>query len=173
MSQPKSSFRLGEALKHVRSVEAHPPHHAHFDVPEQAETPMSGPSSPYTPRFGEKEGHTIAEEDGREAGSNGKKKASSRRRSSSRIRSSEESGPGLPPVIDIEHVPCDDDPREWSYRKKHIVLAMMTIAVVSVTAAIVMLGKVLNCNGSKEGGPGRGRSTTNLSGQRLTCSLDR
>jgi hypothetical protein len=34
------------------------------------------------------------------------------------------------PVLDIEHMPCDDDPREWSPRKKNFVLAIMTIAVV-------------------------------------------
>ena len=35
-----------------------------------------------------------------------------------------------PPVVDIEHVPVDNDPREWSRTKKNLVLAMMTIAVV-------------------------------------------
>jgi hypothetical protein len=34
-------------------------------------------------------------------------------------------------VVDIEHVPVDDDPREWSNLKKNLVLTMMTIAVVS------------------------------------------
>ncbi|BEI85444.1 hypothetical protein CcaverHIS002_0508450 [Cutaneotrichosporon cavernicola] len=34
------------------------------------------------------------------------------------------------PVVDIEHAPVDDDPREWSDRKKNFVLALMTIAVV-------------------------------------------
>ena len=34
------------------------------------------------------------------------------------------------PAIDIEHVPVDDDPREWSSTKKHLVLVMMIIAVV-------------------------------------------
>ena len=35
------------------------------------------------------------------------------------------------PVVDIEHVPVDDDPREWSATKKNIVLTMMTLSVVS------------------------------------------
>lgn len=35
------------------------------------------------------------------------------------------------PVVDIEHVPVDDDPREWSNLKKNLVLTMMTISVVS------------------------------------------
>lgn len=35
------------------------------------------------------------------------------------------------PVIDIEHAPVDDDPREWSNRKKTIVLYLMSFAVVS------------------------------------------
>jgi hypothetical protein len=33
-------------------------------------------------------------------------------------------------VVDIEHVPVDDDPREWSNLKKNLVLTMMTISVV-------------------------------------------
>lgn len=36
------------------------------------------------------------------------------------------------PVIDIEHAPVDDDPREWSDRKKTIVLCLMSFAVVGV-----------------------------------------
>ena len=36
------------------------------------------------------------------------------------------------PMSDIEHVPCEDDPREWSDGKKNLVLAMMTTAVVSI-----------------------------------------
>lgn len=35
------------------------------------------------------------------------------------------------PVIDIEHAPVDDDPREWSNRKKTVVLYLMSFAVVS------------------------------------------
>jgi len=125
-----STSRLGEALKHVRSVEAHPPHHAHFDIPEGADTPLS----PDTPVFGEKsqsrdeEGSLIVPT--REKVPLGALRATGPSQSRSG-RLSEESGPGLPPVVDIEHVPCDDDPREWSSRKKHLVLAMMTIAVVS------------------------------------------
>jgi hypothetical protein len=34
-------------------------------------------------------------------------------------------------VVDIEHVPVIDDPREWSDLKKNLVLTMMTISVVS------------------------------------------
>jgi hypothetical protein len=34
-------------------------------------------------------------------------------------------------AFDIEHVPVDDDPREWSRRKKGCVMALMTAAVVS------------------------------------------
>ena len=35
-------------------------------------------------------------------------------------------------VVDIEHVPVDDDPREWSDRKKNFVLGLLTISVVSI-----------------------------------------
>lgn len=34
-------------------------------------------------------------------------------------------------AIDIEHLPVDDDPREWSNRKKWTVLMIMTFAMVS------------------------------------------
>ena len=130
---PKSTgSRLGAALQHVRSVEAHPPHHAHFDVPERAETPTTPDSLVETPGFGEKTDNQRSDRETRGKGK-GKKDMGEKSigRSRSGTRSSEESGPGLPPVIDIEHVPCDDDPREWSRRKKNAVLAMMTIAVVS------------------------------------------
>jgi len=54
--------------------------------------------------------------------------------------------PPATPAVDIEHVPVDDDPREWSNRKKNLVLALMTAAVVSLNS------------GSRD--------------VRLTCSLD-
>ncbi|KAJ9107473.1 hypothetical protein QFC21_000926 [Naganishia friedmannii] len=37
------------------------------------------------------------------------------------------------PVIDIEHAPVEDDPREWSDRKKTLILAMIAIASISPT----------------------------------------
>lgn len=46
-------------------------------------------------------------------------------------RPSTEEGPA--PVVDIEHVPVEDDPREWGDRKKSMVLGMMTLAVVRLT----------------------------------------
>jgi hypothetical protein len=79
----------------VRSTDTHPPHHAHFDIPEGVETA---------------EAHHSSLVDGHEA----------------------RSAVGhLAPVLDIEHVPVDDDPREWSKTKKNLVLGMMTISVVS------------------------------------------
>lgn len=39
---------------------------------------------------------------------------------------------GAREVVDIEHAPVDDDPREWSTRKKNFVLGLMTVAVVSL-----------------------------------------
>jgi len=112
--------RLGEALKHVRSIEAHPPHHAHFDVPERAETPDEG----------------DIEHDGA-AGSEKTRSAHGHGHGSSGAgRGSEDEPHGAGrPVIDIEHMPCDDDPREWSRKKKNLVLAMMTTAVVRAKAA--------------------------------------
>ncbi|KAK4689297.1 hypothetical protein P7C73_g807, partial [Tremellales sp. Uapishka_1] len=35
------------------------------------------------------------------------------------------------PVLDIEHMPVDNDPREWSNKKKNMVLVMMSVACVS------------------------------------------
>ena len=109
--------RLGEALKHVRSIEAHPPHHAHFDVPERAETPEEGGSD-----------HDGAE-------------ALEKSRGHGRGRSEDDAHGAGRPVIDIEHMPCEDDPREWSRKKKNLVLAMMTTAVVSVWAQVARSGK--------------------------------
>lgn len=43
----------------------------------------------------------------------------------------ERESPPARPVVDIEHVPVDDDPREWSDKKKGLVMALMTAAVVS------------------------------------------
>lgn len=40
-------------------------------------------------------------------------------------------------VVDIEHVPVDDDPREWSNLKKNLVLTMMTISVVSLPPSLI------------------------------------
>lgn len=33
--------------------------------------------------------------------------------------------------VDLEHLPVKDDPREWSWRKKHCVLAVVTYAAIS------------------------------------------
>jgi hypothetical protein len=42
-------------------------------------------------------------------------------------------------VVDIEHVPVDDDPREWSNLKKNLVLTMMTISVVRLSLGDISL----------------------------------
>ncbi|ODO09168.1 hypothetical protein I350_02768 [Cryptococcus amylolentus CBS 6273] len=54
----------------------------------------------------------------------------------------EKSG-GLVP-IDIEHVPVDDDPREWSPRKKWGVLLVMSFAVLGPTMAASIYNPVVN-----------------------------
>lgn len=107
--------RIGVALASVRSIEAHPPHHAHFDLPVRS----ASPGSP-----GETEsGHRVMDKS--KDGTPGQEHE-------------DDSGPGDAdvegsgrPVLDIEHMPCDDDPREWSVRRKNFVLMIMTIAVVS------------------------------------------
>lgn len=45
-------------------------------------------------------------------------------------------------VMDIEHVPVDDDPREWSDLKKNLVLTMMTISVVCSISSQETSGEV-------------------------------
>lgn len=51
------------------------------------------------------------------------------------------SGPAQPPhegplsVVDIEHVYVDDDPREWSPRKKFIVTCIVSIGALTPTLA--------------------------------------
>ena len=77
-TQVSASPESKSSLTLIRSTDAHPPHHAHFDIPEHP--PLNAP------------------------------------------------------IVDIEHMPCEDDPREWSDLKKRIVLLMMTTAVVGVTA---------------------------------------
>jgi hypothetical protein len=106
----RRSSRLTSALTHAKSIDAHPPHHAHFDESPEVEI-EAGPSR-------------------------------SRSNSSSRVRvpvdnvnggggDLEKGNVKAKSVVDIEHVPVDDDPREWSNLKKNLVLTMMTISVVS------------------------------------------
>ena len=103
----RRSSRLTSALTHAKSIDAHPPHHAHFDESPEVEI-VAGPSR-------------------------------SRSNSSSRVPVDNVNGDGgdlekgkvkAKSVVDIEHVPVDDDPREWSSLKKNLVLTMMTISVV-------------------------------------------
>jgi hypothetical protein len=93
--------RLSNALTHAKSIDTHPPHNH--------------------AHFAEEGGVGDVPEIEREK----------------EIRvphTQEEPGPAAPAptsVVDIEHVPVDDDPREWSDLKKNLVLTMMTISVVS------------------------------------------
>ena len=98
VSLDRRPSRLTSALTHVQSIEAHPPHHAHFDEHPETETHTNGQETlpPHVPETTE-----------------------SQRQNKTKS------------VVDIEHVPVDDDPREWSNLKKNLVLTMMTISVVS------------------------------------------
>jgi len=107
----RRSSRLTSALTHAKSIDAHPPHHAHFDESPEVEI-EAGPS-----------------------------RSRSNSNSSSRARAPVDNAIGdggdlekgkvkTKSVVDIEHVPVDDDPREWSNLKKNLVLTMMTISVV-------------------------------------------
>jgi hypothetical protein len=101
----RRSSRLTSALTHAKSIDAHPPHHAHFDESPEVEI-EAGPS-----------------------------RSRSNSNSGSQLRApvdleKNEKGVKAKSVVDIEHVPVDDDPREWSNLKKNLVLTMMTISVV-------------------------------------------
>lgn len=55
------------------------------------------------------------------------------------------------PVVDIEHAPVEDDPREWSGGKKNFVLALIIVAVVS---SVLVVGSVVGGQGVVRGGWG-------------------
>lgn len=94
----RKSSRLAR-LALTRSTDAHPPHHAHFDMEEGG--PDSGSDTPH-------------HEPHHRTGSPARHK----------------------PVIDIEHVPVDDDPRDWSDGKKNFVMVLLTVSVVRTPSKI-------------------------------------
>ncbi|ORY32921.1 major facilitator superfamily domain-containing protein [Naematelia encephala] len=100
-SQPAPS--RDRHLTLIRTTDTHPPHHAHFDVPE-GKVEVEG------------------EDD----------------------KGLSATGANVLPVVDIEHVPVDDDPREWSTRKKTIVLYMMTIGVLGPLIAPSIYNPVID-----------------------------
>lgn len=105
----RRSSRLTSALTHAKSLEAHPPHHAHFDESPEVEI-QAGPSR---------------------SRSNSNSNSARTRIHALDLEKGEKSNKTKPKsVVDIEHVPVDDDPREWSNLKKNLVLTMMTISVV-------------------------------------------
>jgi hypothetical protein len=103
----RRSSRLTSALTHAKSIDAHPPHHAHFDESPEVEI-EAGPSR---------------------SRSNSNSNSGSQSRAPIDLEKNEK-GVKAKSVVDIEHVPVDDDPREWSNLKKNLVLTMMTISVV-------------------------------------------
>jgi hypothetical protein len=103
----RRSSRLTSALTHAKSIDAHPPHHAHFDESPEVEI-EAGPSR---------------------SRSNSNSNSGSYSRAPVDLEKNEK-GVKTKSVVDIEHVPVDDDPREWSNLKKNLVLTMMTISVV-------------------------------------------
>ena len=114
----RRSSRLTSALTHAKSIDAHPPHHAHFDESPEVEVEIqAGPSRSRSNSNSNSGSHSRAPVD-LEKGQKGVKAKS---------------------VVDIEHVPVDDDPREWSNLKKNLVLTMMTISVVSIVPFISRL----------------------------------
>lgn len=105
----RRSSRLTSALTHAKSIDTHPPHHAHFDESPEVEI-QAGPS--------------------RSRSNSASGSASGPRRNSNSDADLEKGEVKTKSVVDIEHVPVDDDPREWSNLKKNLVLTMMTISVV-------------------------------------------
>jgi hypothetical protein len=108
----RRSSRLTSALTHAKSIDTHPPHHhhhAHFDESAEGQVAMAGPSRS---RSGSPSGSRAA------------------LRTDVDLEKAEKTIPVPKSVVDIEHVPVDDDPREWSDLKKNLVLTMMTISVV-------------------------------------------
>lgn len=110
----RRSSRLTSALTHAKSIDTHPPHHAHAHFDEFPEVELeAGPSRSRSRSNSRSNSGAISTEGvdlerGREA-------------------------PVSKSVVDIEHVPVDDDPREWSNLKKNLVLTMMTISVVRIS----------------------------------------
>ena len=117
----KTSSRIGSALARVRSTDAHPPHHAHFDIPTDP-PPIPRPSR----------AHNATKEAGASANMDRELGVDVEQGPDGDGDETEKERDVPAPVIDIEHMPCDDDPRKWSYLKKHFVLAMVTFAFVSV-----------------------------------------
>ena len=117
-TRPTRTSRIGSALERVRSVEAHPPHQAHFDIPERAPSPITPASTPGIPGAGEDEKASADIPIGDKL----------------KLQETDEKGKGKGKalLVDIEHAPCDDDPREWSKGKKNLVLGMMIVSVVRV-----------------------------------------
>ncbi|KAI9639325.1 major facilitator superfamily domain-containing protein [Dioszegia hungarica] len=97
----------------TRSTDAHPPHHAHFDMPE------GGPGTPV-------DAHHYAESPLHEP--------HHRRGSEKRHK----------PVIDIEHVPVDDDPRDWPDSKKNFVMVLLTVSVLGPLIAPSIYNPVID-----------------------------
>jgi hypothetical protein len=88
----RTSRLAGLAL--TRTTDAHPPHHAHFDVAERPDSDSPTPSLRHEPHH--RDGLSRKHQ----------------------------------PVIDIEHVPVDNDPRDWSDGKKNFVMVLLTVSVV-------------------------------------------
>jgi hypothetical protein len=105
--------RITSALTHAKSIDTHPPHHAHAHFDETTEDHHIGEAKAGPSRSPSHRGSGHGPGDVDEISPNG--------------------GGGVKGVVDIEHVPVDDDPREWSDLKKNLVLTMMTISVVSLS----------------------------------------
>ena len=134
--QSSRSSRFGDTLSRIKSTDL-PPHDTHHHLlVENGESSRPGPSRSKSARSNGPaksvplgRTRTVDEEDlilerDRAAVGDGDAEINYERD----IEKQEKQVAAAP--TDIEHVPCEDDPRKWSYLKKHLVLAMVTAATV-------------------------------------------
>ncbi|WVR06869.1 hypothetical protein IAU60_003905 [Kwoniella sp. DSM 27419] len=119
ISRPLSrqTSRLSNALTHVRSIEAYPP--------DDKDRP-SGQAEEDDGQDGARSARHSGEDE--KVGS-----ASSTQKASGNIA-----------ATDIEHVPVDDDPREWSGKKKWFALMIVTFGLLGPVMAASIYNPVIN-----------------------------
>ncbi|KAL7421942.1 hypothetical protein Q5752_003714 [Cryptotrichosporon argae] len=107
---PAAPLAPGEDRQAVPRVSASP-HHAHFAIADEAVPPYASVA--------------VDERQGRHVHASGRD-----HEDEDEHGHGQESNAGRKPVLDIEHVPVDDDPRDWSVAKKNFVMGLMIAAVM-------------------------------------------
>jgi len=118
----------------------HVPAHAHFDIPDvhDEQQHRSGLATPHSHSYhtAGPSGQCVSSGDRALVTETPKQAASREKREKRENRAREKKQKSL---IDIEHVPVDDDPRKWSAGKKNIVLIMIIMALVSLIVPAIPL----------------------------------